>query len=209
MITGLLPVPASADFAAVHYRPQPAIVSRIQVLERPLPHSEAGTGGLAGVLFIRQGIGYQPYAVLEQCKPADDAPYAKLMDQVKAGFGRTMSRLPEVFGVSRQTLYNWLDGETPKPVHQKRLRQLAEAAQVFADLGVKPTTPMLDRTVAHGKSFISLLASGAEGKETAKRLIRVVQASGESRAKLEKLLAGRKARLAPADLGSPALDEDA
>lgn len=206
---GLLPVPTSADFAAVHYRPLPAIVSRVQVLERPLPIKAIGTGGVAGELFIRQAFGYQPYEVLQQVQPAEEAPYAKLMGQVRTSFGRTMSRLPEVFGVSRQTLYNWLDGETPKAAYQERLRQLAEAARVFADLGVRPTTPILDRTVAQGKTFLQLMASGADGKETAKKLVRIVQRGSDSRTKLDALLAGRRAKLSASDVGAPALNEDA
>lgn len=209
MITGILLVPTSADFAAVNYRPRPAIVSRVQVVERPLPYLQTGTGGLAIESFIRQDVGYQPYVILEKRQPTEAAPYAKLMGQVKAGFGRTMSRLPEVFGVSRQTLYNWLDGETPKPAHQDRLRQLAEAAQVFAELGVKPTALMLDRTVARGKSFLQLLASGANGKETAKKLVRIVQRGNDSRTKLDDLLTGRQAKLTASDLGAPALNEEA
>lgn len=206
---GLLPVPASVDFAAVHYRPAPAIYSRAQILERPLPFQVVGTGGLASVQFIREAFGYQPFEVLEQHAVIEEAPYAQLMRQVKSGFGRTMSRLPEVFGVSRQTLYNWLEGETPKVVHQERLRQLAEAAKVFADLGIKPTTSMLDRTVLQGKTFLQMMASGAEGQETARKLIRIVQRSNDSRAKLDALLAGRRARLSSDDIGAVALDEDA
>ncbi len=205
----MLPVLHSTDLVAVHYLVEPAIVSRVYNLRRPLPHVEAGTGGSASMLFLQQSIGYRPYLILQPSRTVDEAPYARLMEQVKAGFGRTLSRLPEVFSVSRQTLYNWLDGETPKLVHQERLRQLAEAAQVFADLGVKPTTPMLDRTVSQGKSFIQLMASNADGKETAKKLIRLIQSGNASRTKLEKLLTGRKASLVPADLGAPALDEDA
>ncbi len=205
---GLLPVPASADFSAVHYQPVPAVYSRVQVLERPLPIQVVGTGGIASALFIREAFGYQPYEVLEQPQVNEVAPYVKLMEQVKAGFGRTMSRLPEVFGVSRQTLYNWLEGDTPKVAHQERLRQLAEAAKVFADLGIRPTTPMLDRTVAQGKSFLQLMAAGADGQETAKKLIRIVQRSNDSRSKLDTLLAERRAKLSASDIGAPALDED-
>lgn len=206
---GFLPVPATADFAAVHCRELPAIISRVKVVERPLPFIEVGTGGLHIESFVRMGMGYQRFVVLEQAPQVEDAPYAMLMEQVKAGFGRTMSRLPEVFGVSRQTLYNWRDGETPKAAYQERLRQLADAAQVFADFGITPTTPMLDRTVTQGKTFLQLMASGADGKETAKKLVRVVQRGNVSRAKLDNLLAGRKTKFSASDIGAPALNEDA
>ncbi len=204
-----LTVPGSTDFAAVQYRLVPVVCSRDMVLERPLPIQTVGTGGVASELFVRRAFGYQPYEIIEQPKPIENAPYAELMGTVKAGFGRTMSRLPEVFGVSRQTLYNWLEGETPKVVYQERLRQLAEAAQVFAGLGIKPTTPMLDRTLEQGKSFLQLMAAGGDGQETAKKLIRVVQRGKDSRAKLDTLLAGRRATLSASDIASPTLDEDA
>lgn len=77
------------------------------------------------------------------------------------------------FGVSRQTLYNWPCGETPKESHQGKLVQLAAAARAFTDIGFKPTAPSLERTVAQGKSFVELIWQGADGKETAERLVRI------------------------------------
>lgn len=218
MLTTLFAVPATVDFAAAHYRPELAIYGRAPTFQRP-PSAyqlqaigvvgEVGTGGVASAAFIDKSMGYAPFLVLETSQPAEHAPYAQLMRQVKEGFGRTMSRLPEVFGVSRQTLYNWLDGETPKPAHQERLVQLAAAARVFNELGIKPTSALLDRSLAQGKSFLQLLANGADGKETAKKLARAVQRGAEARSKLDALLEGRKSALASSDIGAPALDEKA
>lgn len=218
MLANLFAVPATPDFAAAHYRPELAIYGRAPAFERP-PSAyrlgaigvvgEVGTGGVASAAFIDKSIGYTPFLVLRASKPVESAPYAQLMRQVKEGFGRTMSRLPEVFAVSRQTLYNWLDGETPKPVHQERLAQLAAAARVFAELGITPTSALLDRSLVGGKSFLQLLASGADGKETAKKLVRVVQRSAEARTRLDALLGGRKAAAAASDIGAPALNEKA
>jgi transcriptional regulator with XRE-family HTH domain len=210
MLTALLGIPTSADFTPVHYRPTPAIHGHALAGASPWPHLEVGTGGVAGESFLRQGLGYRRFVLLTPLERAEEvAPYAKLMQHVKAGFGRTMSRLPEVFGVSRQTLYNWLEGETPKPAHQERLVQLAEAARVFTNMGFKPTPVMLDRTMGNGRSFLQLLAEGGDGAETAKRLIRIVERGNDSRGKLDALLAGRKAKLDASDIGAQSLDEDA
>ena len=138
----------------------------------------------------------------------DVSPFVDLMTEVKAGFGRTMSRLPEIFGVSRQSLYNWLDGETPKDVHHAKLEQLAAAARVFTELGFKPTSATLDRTVAQGKSLLQLLSEGADGKEAAKKLVRIVQRGADSRARLDALLGGRKARPDASDMGTPTFNEE-
>lgn len=209
MFIGFVPFPATADAAGVHCCPRSAIHARAVATGRPWPLREVGTGGVAVGLFIRDAFGYQPVTVLEPTPVVPEAPYAGLMRQVKAGFGRTMSRLPEVFGVSRQTLYNWLEGETPRPAYHERLRQLAEAALVLRELGIKPTTPMLDRTVAQGKTFLQLLADGADGRETATKLVRIVQRGNASQAKLDELLGGRRAKLSGSDIGAPSLDETA
>lgn len=94
-----------------------------------------------------------------------------------------LSRLPEVFGVSRQTLYNWLAGETPKEAHQERLRQLVAAAAVFTEHGFRPTAAALDRTVSQGKSLLELLRDGANGSE----LMLSKKALREANAELERL----------------------
>lgn len=134
----------------------------------------------------------------------------QLLREVEAAFGRTLSRLPVVFGVSRQTLYNWRDGERPKEAHQAKLVQLAAAARAFSAAHFTPTAAMLDRTVAQGKSFLILLAEGADGADTANRLMRIVQRDRAADARLDAALAGRpKIKLAASDFGAEAFEEDA
>lgn len=204
-----------ADFNAYpHYRAVPAIHSRATVAEgRPLPcFGGSGTGGIEGVQFVMSRQGYSPFVILK-IEPTNTqeifAPYTDLMREVKAGFGRTMSHLPAVFGVSRQTLYNWLNGETPKEQHQSKLLQLAAAARVFTSTGFKPTALSLDRTVTNGKSFIELIGQGADGKGAAERLIRIEKRGASAREKLDALLGDRSSpRPDVADMGRPALNEN-
>jgi hypothetical protein len=171
-----------------------------------------GTGSNCTLQFYRDRIGYKIFPIIERVliKPAEiSKPFAHLMLEIKEGFGRTMTRLPIVFGVSRQTLYNWLEGDTPKQAHQAKIIELAEAARVFAAAGLKPTPAVLDRSVANGKSFLALLADGADGAAAAKSLIRIVERGFLSRARLEAALAGKQ-RVRPdvSDIGAPAFDED-
>jgi len=148
----------------------------------------------------------------EAKEPADAAhyapPYAKLMREVQSGFGRTMYRLPEVFGVSRQTLYNWLEGHIPKPVHHERLAQLAKAARVFAKLRFKPTPVMFDRPVAEGKTFLQLLAEGADGKDSATMLVRTVRRDHAPRPKRVDHPARRKVKCATTELVAQSTNPD-
>lgn len=173
----------------------------------------SGTGGLEGLTFQRLRPGYRQFEIMISEPVAavvQHSPFADLMEEVKAGFGRTLSHLPAIFGVSRQTLYNWLAGEVPKEQHRAKLVQLSAAARVFFSGGFKPTHASLERTVAEGKSFIELIAAGADGKQVAEKLLRIEQRSAAARSKLDNLLGDRKPpRLEIADMGRPSLAEDA
>jgi hypothetical protein len=168
--------------------------------------------GTEGVHFVISRQGYRPFGILK-IEPATAqetyTPYTDLMKEVKTGFGRTLSHLTAVFGVSRQTLYNWLDGETPKEQHQSKLVQLAVAARVFTEAGFKPTALSLERTVAQGESFVERIRQGADGRETAEQLIRIEKRGAAAREKLDALLGDRTpSHPGIADMGRPAIDEN-
>ena len=162
----------------------------------------AGTGGVETVRFFVDRAGYPLFNVRRDAEPASPAPFVPLMQQVRDGFGRTMSSLPEVFGVSRQSLYNWLSGEVPSEPHHAKLQQLAAAAQVFLSLGFKPTAAGLGRTLSDGNSFLELIHHGHDGRDAARKLIRLTERGACSRRKLDELLAGRKAGLTAEDFGA-------
>ena len=208
-------LPLALDAVRI-YADQPA--STASYLQ-PVPNSRAfigfgsaGTGGLEGLRSsYRDRPGYQLFVIIvtEEALAPDEPSFADGMREIKLGFGRTMSSLTEVFGVSRQTLYNWLNGETPKEQHQGKLIQLAAAAQIFAMKGIKPTWPMLTRTLLHGKSFLQLIAEGSQGTETAERLVRLMQRGNKARAALAEVLGDRKApRPDISDVGAPFFNED-
>jgi hypothetical protein len=211
-----LPIPAAFDAVALFaHRPaltapyNPPIADKLQVLG----FGAAGTGGIECTYSYRDRPGYPPFFVVMTFEPESataEPSFAKAMKVVQAGFGRTLSSLTEIFGVSRQTLYNWLNGETPKEQHQDKLVQLAASARVFSDRGFKVTSPMLSRTISQGKTFVQLIGGGADGAETAIKLMKVVQRGDKSRAALAEILGDRKAaKPLVSDIGAPFFDEDA
>jgi hypothetical protein len=173
----------------------------------------SGTGSnCAMAAYINPYGGYELFPIKDTPTASTDLSqrHVNLMLEIQGGFDRTFSRLPAVFGVSRQTLYNWRSGETPKAQHEAKLIQLAAAARVFSEAGLKPTPSMLDRTVADGKSFLTLLSMGADGTDTAETLVRIVQRGLAARARLDKALGDKRMpRLDPSDFGAPAFKEDA
>lgn len=210
----LIGIPAVDIPSYAQHRPIAAIYQSAAVAEGgPLSlFGGVGTGGIEGTDFMVKRQGYRSFAFIkvDRADPEEIyTPYAELMKEVQAGFGRTMSHLPAVFGVSRQTLYNWMSGEIPKEQHREKLVELAEAAKVFTESGFKPTALMLERTIAHGKSFVDLLSEGASGREMAQKLIRIVQRGMTARDKLNALLGDRKGPpLEIADMGRQSFPED-
>jgi transcriptional regulator with XRE-family HTH domain len=135
-------------------------------------------------------------------------PYAEQMKTIQGGFGRVMTRLTEVFGVSRQTLYNWLAGEAPKEQHREKLAQLARAAEEFIRQEFKPNAASLERTLVDGKSLLELIQDGAEGVDVARRLIAIERRGAEARSRIDELLAGAPVAAGePGDFGLPSFDE--
>lgn len=195
-------------------KPVPAIYRRAEAIDIPrFPAiGEVGTGGLNTGRYYQGKSGYRTIEVVQSMQEevaATQPPFALLMEGIQAGFGRTMSRLPVVFGVSRQTLYNWLSGEkTPKEQHHAKLHELAAAAKVFQTAGFKLSSATLDKTVANDKSLLELIGEGANGQDAAMRLMRIVKRGSDARAKLDDILGDRKpSRLSASDMGTPHLDE--
>lgn len=201
---------ASSRFVPAIYEPSSVAAAR------PLRcFGGSGTGGTEDVRFILLRQGYSPFTVVnvENPKPVEaatlHAPFADFMKNIQSAFGRTMSQLPAVFGVSRQTLYNWLDGELPRDKHKDKIVQLTAAADVFVDSGFKPTSLALERTVMQGKSFMALIGEGADGKEVAERLVQIEKRATDTRSKLNALL-GEKTVERPhfSAVGRPSLNEN-
>jgi transcriptional regulator with XRE-family HTH domain len=194
MVPGLEGLVASTTSGHQFYRVPPAIVEQVKNSQPYLEFGKPGTGGAATWAFWERRFGYGAIAVGDTEHPmAVTGSAQQSMQTVREGFGRTMSYLPEVFGVSRQTLYNWLSGEkAPSPEHEGKIRQLEAAAKRFTELGFKPSSSHLTRTLAQGKSFLGLLAAGGDGETTADKLVKLARRGESSRARLEGLLAGRK-----------------
>lgn len=211
MVPGLEGLVAATTSGHQFYRVPPAVVEQVKNSQPYLEFGKPGTGGAATWAFWEHRFGYGAIAVGDTDSHAAVIGAAQQsMQTVREGFGRTMSYLPEVFGVSRQTLYNWLSGEkAPSPEHEYKIRQLDAAAKRFMELGFKPSSAQLKRTLAQGKSFLELLAAGGDGATTADKLVKLVQRGERSRARLEGLLAGRKPAGRLTDALPAVMDEDA
>ena len=134
--------------------------------------------------------------------PAED------LERIREVFSPAVSDLANTFGVSRQTVYNWLNGDQPKPEHMAKLRELAQAADLIAEAGVQVTGALLKRKIVEGKNLFELASAGGSPRDGAQVLLHVVRREVEQRERMAARFAGRKTSLPSAESDFPAENDD-
>lgn len=118
--------------------------------------------------------------------------------------------LANLFGVSRQAVYDWQAGAQPAREAAHRLAILARAAEVFAEANVKVDAKTLRRKVSGGGTVLDAVLSGGDVDRVARSLVPTLQREAAQRQRLSQQLAGRKRVPVSADgYGTPAVSEDA
>lgn len=139
-----------------------------------------------------------------QPTPAEDI--ARIREVLKPA----VLELANLFGVSRQAVYDWQAGAQPNAEVAAKLADLARAADVFTAAGVTANGQTLRRKVAGGGTLLDAVLNGGSAVQVAKSLVQTLQREVNQRQKLSQQLAGR--RHAPteiADYGTPNLADNA
>lgn len=83
------------------------------------------------------------------------------LSNIRQVLNPAIADLATVFGVSRQAIYKWIDGETtPEPDKFERIRTLSHAADAFREAGVTRASSMLKMKAFAGRSLLELAAAG-------------------------------------------------
>lgn len=118
--------------------------------------------------------------------------------------------LANLFGVSRQAVYDWQAGAQPNAEVTAKLADLARAADVFTAAGVAANAQTLRRKVAGGGTLLDAVFNGGSAVQFAKSLVQTLQREANQRQKLSQQLAGRRdAPTEIADYGTPNLADNA
>jgi len=170
-----------------------------------------GTGGRteAGLELKRERLGYRVGATDDSVQVASHRSAAENVATVLEIFRPTISEFASLFGVSRQTVYNWQKGEPPSAENEIRLADLARAAELFDDADVAVNGQALRRKAIDGKSLLDVFTAGGDVKETASTLVAILRAEDIQRARLAGRLAGKKRGTEREHFGIPMLDENA
>lgn len=120
----------------------------------------------------------------------------------------SVTELARVFGVSRQSVHEWIKGGALSPQNAQRLWELAQATDVFLEAGIEPSPEVFRRKVAGGQSIFEAISDSGNAVSSAKTLVATLIRESEQRQRLAARLAGKPAT-PNTEFGSPHLDENA
>lgn len=136
--------------------------------------------------------------------PADN------LQRIRTVLNPSMSDLASVFGVSRQTIYNWMSGEQPKAELAAKLDDLALAADILAAEGIEISGHILKRKISQGRTLLEIANAGESSAQGAELLVRILRTEAEQRRTIASRLAERKTpTLINSDMGIPFANERA
>lgn len=136
------------------------------------------------------------------------ATTADNLAKIRDVFKPAISDLANIFGVSRQAIYNWISGEEPIDVHARKIKDFADAADLVNESGLLISGHVLKRKIVDGKSLFELVESGASAKESMLNLLKILKRETEQRKQVEQRLAKRpKPQINSMDIGSLVINE--
>lgn len=169
-----------------------------------------GTGAEHTLNQRQQGNSLRVYAVPRHKialgevhrSPSDD------LDLVKTVLKPAVSDLATSLGVSRQTVYNWLNGVTVTQENAiSKLQDLALAAELLEQSGVTINATLLKRKFAKGKTLMQVVEAGESARDAALLLISIHKQEALQREQMAARFASRTKTPATADFDLPAAGE--
>lgn len=168
-----------------------------------------GTGGhlslehlQRSVIKIQQGIQIPEVTEVETIRtPSED------LMRIRAVIKPAISDLATTFRVSRQSVYNWLNGEPVAEGNAAKLRDLARAADVLANESIEVNSALLKRKFANGRTILQVAQAGESAREAALLLVRIHKVEVSQRERLNANRANRARAHSSADFDLPASND--
>jgi transcriptional regulator with XRE-family HTH domain len=173
--------------------------------------SAVGTGGHLSLEHIQRGGQQALYAApsVEVAVVDDVRTPAEDLARIREVLRPAVSDLATTLGVSRQSVYNWLNGEQVAEENAARLRDLAQAADVLAHEGVAVNAALLKRKFANGRTLMQVAQAGESARGTALVLVQIHKREVAQRERMNARFANRAKKPASADFDLPLSNDQA
>ncbi|WP_395024583.1 hypothetical protein [Comamonas odontotermitis] len=120
-----------------------------------------------------------------------------------------VSDLATAFGVSRQSVYNWLNGEPVADENAAKLQDLADASDVLVSEGLTINSALMKRKISNGRTLMQVAASGESVTNAARSLAQIYKRESIQREQLNARFANRTKKPASADFDFTASNDQA
>lgn len=174
-----------------------------------------GTGGASShdYLKMRGDKGYRlgHYPIDSELTAASKFDRSPIEDirKIQGIFRISVTELSQILSVSRQAIYDWLNGRAIAVENLAKLKDFASAADLLEREGLELTSYVLKRKIRDGMSLVDLFRSGNPAETAAAELIRILRTERDQKEVLLKRVSSRKRKPVGAydDWSVPILNE--
>lgn len=165
-----------------------------------------GTGGELSLerLQLNARQAHQAASVFEVAEVEQARTPRENLSRIRAVLNPSVSDLAVTFNVSRQSIYNWLNGDPVADENVAKLQDLAQAADVLAQEGVGIRAALLKRKFASGRTLMQVAQAGESAKDAALMLVQIHRRESVQRERMNARFANRAKTPASADFDVPA-----
>lgn len=170
-----------------------------------------GTGGELSFEHLRRNP-YQMQRIAPTVDVADVVPVrtpTEDLARIREVLKPAVSDLAIAFGVSRQSVYNWLNGEPVADENAAKLQDLAQAADVLAHEGVAVNAALLKRKFANGRTLMQVAQAGESARDAALQLVQIHKRETAQRERMAARFANRAKTPPTADFDLPSANDHA
>lgn len=129
------------------------------------------------------------------------------LNRIREVLSPAVTDLATTLGVTRQSIYNWLNGAPVADDNAAKLRDLAQAADILAHEGVKVNASFLKRKFANGKTLLQVAQAGESAREAAQLFVQIHKREIAQRERLNARFAKRSKSPATADFDLPSAND--
>lgn len=166
---------------------------------------DVGTGGTLSIDLLKRN----PYEIQHAIRSVDvdDVEVVRTpienLARIREVLKPAISDLASALGVSRQSVYNWLNGEQVADENAHKLKDLANAADVLANEGISVSPLILKRKFVNGKTLMQVVQAGESARDAAIHFVQIHQREIVQRERLATRFANRAKTPLSADFDLP------
>ncbi|MCL2657286.1 MAG: hypothetical protein FWD62_07635 [Betaproteobacteria bacterium] len=170
-----------------------------------------GTGGALSLELLQRTTQQASHTTLtdEMINVEDVRTPNDDLVRIREVLNPAVSDLANTFNVSRQSIYNWLNGDPVAEGNAARLQDLAQAADVLTREGIIVNATLLKRKFANGKTLMQVAQAGESARDAALLLVQIHKREAAQRKRMNARFANRVQTPATADFDLPAPSDDA